>query len=941
MRTSIARVFVSFALSVTMTVASVPSCAFAEAADTLGTETESVTASAATDEPATQSDSPDATDQTEQQAVPYHEEPQGETDEYAKTMEEYAQEAQDAREVLDAQDDSADDDGDGEDSGDVGEALTAQSEPEGQPEPSAVQPMSSQTKCGITVNTSGETLWTYECGYRDPSKAKGTELPAGYQTNFQIKVSGNSEAPKFSINQYEDEDNAYAFEVSSTGLVTIGRHPEFYPYGVTCYVTVTVDNQVFDIPFSLDTYYQITADADAVAYKWYDENVSPSDTPLQKLQKITKKSASYVYDGGYNTYASLVLFGKGTCWSSAQFVKHLCDYAGIECYVRNGNRDPWGLSAHENDVAIIDGRYYIADGTPSSAGLVTSSSNDFASTGISSAALDSGGTTCKVTQYDGKESTLTIPSKLGGATVTEIDESAFSRNISFRNGIVRVVNIPATVTAIGEGAFKETSGLEAINVDAANPSFKSVDGVLYTKDGSELVAYPTAKKAASYEAISGTKVIRAHAFQGGGGVRSMLRTVTLPDGVTSIGDQAFYGSSIASIDLPSSLKTVGSEAFNGAGLSALVLPDSVETVGDDVFFGYLVVKGMATTISSLRYTKGICSFEDSAAETFASTNNLKYIVIGLQYRTLRSATPSQTSAQVERGSYVKLSLVKNPSNATADPVVYSDNPLVSTCYYDSSTGNLWINGIGYGSATVTAYVPGGATAEIAVTVPDPHDLSYATVSDVGTQALSSGGSRPTPKVTCSLGTLKVGRDCTLSYSNNTAAGTATVTITGIGSFSGVRTQTFAIVDAIPVYRLLYVSTNEHLYTTDANEVRTLCGSRGWTYEGAAWLAPKSGTPVYRLFQPSQGLHHYTADTWEINVITNERGWRLDFWGAPTFNSGGDNTIYRLFNRRSGQHLFTTDANEYAVLPGKGWGWVQEGAAMQCVALGDLNYPYPS
>ena len=146
---------------------------------------------------------------------------------------------------------------------------------------------------------------------------------------------------------------------------------------------------------------------------------------------------------------------------------------------------------------------------------------------------------------------------------------------------------------------------------------------------------------------------------------------------------------------------------------------------------------------------------------------------------------------------------------------------------------------------------------------------------------------------------------------------------------------------IPVYRVLNPSTNEHLYTIDTNEVRTLVGSYGWTYEGAAWFAPSSGTPVYRLFQPTLGLHHYTADAYEIGVITGQQGWKLDFSGAAAFNSGGDITIYRLSNRISGQHLLTTDKNEYDVLPTKGWGWEQEPAeTMRCAATGDLNYPYP-
>lgn len=183
----------------------------------------------------------------------------------------------------------------------------------------------------------------------------------------------------------------------------------------------------------------------------------------------------------------------------------------------------------------------------------------------------------------------------------------------------------------------------------------------------------------------------------------------------------------------------------------------------------------------------------------------------------------------------------------------------------------------------------------------------------------------------------------LPYSGNWKSSKTGVTYpasTIEASRSGIADTYTAMSDTRPVYRLLYVSTNEHLFTTDVNEVRTLVGALGWTYEGVAWFAPVDGSPVYRLFQPSLGLHHYTSDTYEISVITSQQGWKVDFDGVASFNSGGNVAIYRLFNRYSGQHLFTTDMNEYNTLPGEGWGWVQEGVSLHCFATGDLSYPYP-
>ena len=49
-------------------------------------------------------------------------------------------------------------------------------------------------------------------------------------------------------------------------------------------------------------------------------------------------------------------------------------------------------------------------------------------------------------------------------------------------------------TFIGNGAFSNCVDLEAIKIISENPHFKSVDGALFTKDGSKLIGYPSCKK---------------------------------------------------------------------------------------------------------------------------------------------------------------------------------------------------------------------------------------------------------------------------------------------------------------------------------------------------------------------------------------------------------------------------------------------------------------
>ena len=68
------------------------------------------------------------------------------------------------------------------------------------------------------------------------------------------------------------------------------------------------------------------------------------------------------------------------------------------------------------------------------------------------------------------------------------------------------VFIPSSVTSMDGGAFGECSNLTAIVVDALNPSYSSLDGVLFDRDRTTLMWYP-ASKAGEYTIPDGVTVI--------------------------------------------------------------------------------------------------------------------------------------------------------------------------------------------------------------------------------------------------------------------------------------------------------------------------------------------------------------------------------------------------------------------------------------------------
>jgi len=101
--------------------------------------------------------------------------------------------------------------------------------------------------------------------------------------------------------------------------------------------------------------------------------------------------------------------------------------------------------------------------------------------------------------------------------------------------------IPNSVVFISYGindvyyAFSYCTNLTSINVDPASTAFSSVDGVLYDKDKTTLVAYPGGKEGAFTIPNSVTR-IGGSAFHG----CTSLTSIIIPDSVTSIGQFAFY-----------------------------------------------------------------------------------------------------------------------------------------------------------------------------------------------------------------------------------------------------------------------------------------------------------------------------------------------------------------------------------------------------------------
>ena len=106
-------------------------------------------------------------------------------------------------------------------------------------------------------------------------------------------------------------------------------------------------------------------------------------------------------------------------------------------------------------------------------------------------------------------------------------------------------------------------------------------GVKYSKDGRKLLKAPYELNG-TYSIRKGTKIICDEAFSG---CRS-LKSLVIPDGVTSIGDGAFFFCRFLSgIVIPNSVASIGDSAFEGcSSLEYISLPKSVICLNGNPFF---------------------------------------------------------------------------------------------------------------------------------------------------------------------------------------------------------------------------------------------------------------------------------------------------------------------------------------------------------------------
>lgn len=145
------------------------------------------------------------------------------------------------------------------------------------------------------------------------------------------------------------------------------------------------------------------------------------------------------------------------------------------------------------------------------------------------------------------------------------------------------ISLPESLDYLGSECIVGCPSLREISVDPENKKYKSIDGSLYSKDGSVLVRVADGRVGSCFELPSGVVSIADNAFRG----CHTLSRVRLPDTLAEIGASAFSECvSLERVSLPRGLERIGNFAFSGCrSLSKISIPDTVERIGHDLFMG--------------------------------------------------------------------------------------------------------------------------------------------------------------------------------------------------------------------------------------------------------------------------------------------------------------------------------------------------------------------
>lgn len=187
-----------------------------------------------------------------------------------------------------------------------------------------------------------------------------------------------------------------------------------------------------------------------------------------------------------------------------------------------------------------------------------------------------------IVRYLGNGGDVEIPATIEGHPVKELDQNLFRDNQSIDNvkiaeGVffsgsmlfayssIKTINMPSTWVNYHMYMFAGCDKLTAINVSESNLVFSSIDGVLYSKDETELLCYPGGKEEEAFTVPFNVTTIYDSAFSS----TVNLKSIKLGDSVAYLDYASLSGASIETVEMGTGLNSLSGGAF-GVGLVNVV-----------------------------------------------------------------------------------------------------------------------------------------------------------------------------------------------------------------------------------------------------------------------------------------------------------------------------------------------------------------------------------